>query len=173
MLLRFFSSALLLVGTANASCYTEAAQRYLVPEELIRAIAMVESGSADAATVENTNTNGTKDIGRMQINTTWLPTLASYGITEARLREECTSIMGGTWILSNNIARLGWSWDAVGAYNVGCKALDPIECERRRVRYALKVRAALHKAAKLPVSKRESEPPSASTIARIATVVFQ
>lgn len=31
------------------------------------------------------------------------------------------------------------SWEAIGAYNVGCKRLDKEECSARRARYAWRV----------------------------------
>lgn len=63
------------------------------------------------------NSNGTRDIGLMQINSTWLPKLAQYGVSEANLFDACTNAYVGTWILAQNIAKLGNSWEAVGAYN--------------------------------------------------------
>lgn len=145
-MLRLFSvlaALLLLSPQANAACYEEAAKRYGVSESLLRAIAKVESGNRDARTVENRNANGTRDIGRMQINTGWLPTLKQYGITEDELRDECTSIHVGAWIISQNIRAKGLNWDAVGAYNVGCRSLSKDECQARRNRYAWRVFNAL------------------------------
>jgi soluble lytic murein transglycosylase-like protein len=81
------------------------------------------------------NLNGTRDIGLMQINSAWLPTLATHGIGESHLFDPCTSIHVGAWILAGNFHRLGYSWDAVGAYN----AVSP---ERRRI-YVEKVRQHL------------------------------
>lgn len=125
---------------AIAACYQEAASRYGVPEPLLRAIAQVESGSADARTVENVNPNGSRDIGRMQINSGWLAALRPFGITENSLRDECTSIHVGAWILANNMMQHGGlSWTAVGAYNVGCLRLSKEECERRRNAYSWRV----------------------------------
>ena len=53
----------------------------------------------------------------MQINSSWLPTLASHGINEHHLFDACTSIHVGAWILAGNVSRLGYTWEAVGAYN--------------------------------------------------------
>jgi len=145
-MLRLFpvlAASFTLCGAVQASCYEEAAKRYRVSEPLLRAIAKVESGSRDAKTVENLNPNGTRDIGRMQINTGWLTTLSKYGIGEKELRDECTSIHVGAWIISQNISSKGLNWDAVGAYNVGCKGLSQIDCTNRRNRYAWKVFRAL------------------------------
>jgi soluble lytic murein transglycosylase-like protein len=79
----------------------------------------------------------------MQINTGWLPTLRKYGIGEKELRDECTSIHVGAWIISQNISSKGLNWDAVGAYNVGCKGLTRDDCQARRNRYAWRVFRAL------------------------------
>jgi len=129
----------------QASCYKEAAERYRVPEELLRAVAHVESGGLPAHKAFNTNKDGTQDMGRMQINSGWLPTLKKYRITKEDLLNECTSINVGAWIMANNVNALGLSWDAVGAYNVGCKKLSRDECEKRRNRYAWKVYRALNR----------------------------
>ena len=107
MLFRSFS-------TAHA-CWEEAAARYQVNSTLLYAIARAES--ALNPTAIGNNANGTRDIGLMQINSAWLPTLSRYGITERDLFEPCTSIHVGAWILAGNIQRLGYTWDAVGAYN--------------------------------------------------------
>lgn len=105
----------------GSGCWDEAANRYSVSSALLYAIARVESGLNPTAV--SRNRNGTRDIGLMQINSTWLPTLARYGVTERDLLEPCMSIHIGAWILAGNIARLGYTWDAVGAYNAGDPSL--------------------------------------------------
>ena len=70
--------------------------------------------------------------------------LEKYGINETSLKDGCTNLKVGAWILSNNAKRLGWNWNAIGAYNVGCGRLDPTECEQRRMRYAWKIYHALN-----------------------------
>jgi soluble lytic murein transglycosylase-like protein len=67
------------------------------------------------------NRDGSYDIGLMQINSTWLPKLSQWGITEASLLDGCVNAYVGTWILAGNIKRLGYTWNAVGAFN----ALSP------------------------------------------------
>lgn len=98
-----------------STCFDLAAQRYRVPVSLLKAIAMQESsGRANAI---NRNTNGTYDIGMMQINSAWLPTLKRHGIAAQHLWDPCVSILVGAWILSDNFARLGYTTQGLGAYN--------------------------------------------------------
>lgn len=130
-------------GFVQPTCFSAAATRYGVPELLLRAIAQVESGSLRSETAVGRNPNGTEDLGRMQINTIWLPVLLEFGITRDRLMDECVSIHVGAWILAQEIERHGYGWAAVGAYNVGCRSLTPTECTHRRNRYAWKVHRAL------------------------------
>ncbi|WP_434716306.1 lytic transglycosylase domain-containing protein [Paraburkholderia sp. A3RO-2L] len=107
--------ACLYAARANADCIDNAAAFHHVNASLVRAIAEQESGMNP--TRVGRNSNGTRDIGLMQINSTWLPKLATYGVSEANLFDGCTNAFVGTWILAQNIARLGNSWEAVGAYN--------------------------------------------------------
>jgi soluble lytic murein transglycosylase-like protein len=103
------------------ACWDDAAQRYQVSSALLYAIARTESGLNPLAV--GRNGNGSRDIGLMQINSSWLPTLAAHGINERDLFEPCTSIEVGAWILAGNVSRLGYTWDAVGAYNARSPAL--------------------------------------------------
>jgi hypothetical protein len=100
---------------AHADRLDDAATFQKVSVSSLRGIAQVESGMNLNAV--NTNTNGTVDIGLMQINSTWLPTLAREGITRESLFDACTNAYVGAWILSQNIRQLGANWNAIGAYN--------------------------------------------------------
>lgn len=122
-----------LADAGDAKCFKEASSHYGVPEELLRAISHVESRGNNSAT--NTNTNGSTDIGHMQINSYWLPKLSKYGITKTHLMNACTNTYIGAWILASNISRMGYGWKAVGAYN----ARNPIKAAI----YTRKVAAAL------------------------------
>jgi soluble lytic murein transglycosylase-like protein len=119
---------MLLAGPA-AACWEEAAARYGINPNLLYTIAKTESGLNPNAI--NRNRNGSYDLGLMQINSRWFPTLRKYGVEEAHLLDPCTSIHVGAWILAQNMQKLGNSWEAVGAYN----ARDPV----LRQRYAGKV----------------------------------
>jgi len=102
-------------GQTDNACFEQAAKRYRVPAQILRSISRIESGGNPAAF--NRNANGSWDIGHMQINSVWLPTLAKYGITKDRLTNPCVNTHVGAWILANNFQRLGYGWNAVGAYN--------------------------------------------------------
>ncbi|WP_233849462.1 lytic transglycosylase domain-containing protein [Paraburkholderia sp. HD33-4] len=119
----------LLCTATRADCLDDAAAFHHVNVRLVRAIARVESGLRPAVT--HVNADGSTDIGLMQINTAWLMTLSRYGVTRAALYDGCTSAYVGAWILARNIARLGLTWNAIGAYNATTPAL--------RLTYARKV----------------------------------
>lgn len=110
-------------------CFEQAGTRYGVSPLVLRAIARQESRMNPKAL--NRNRNGTRDIGIMQINSSWLGFLARYQISEADLLDSCTNIHVGAWILGSNFQRMGVSWEALGAYN----AVSP----EKRARYASQV----------------------------------
>ncbi len=98
-----------------APCFEQAAQRYSVPANLLKAIALQESSGRPHAV--NRNVNGSYDLGLMQINSGWLPTLKRHGISEQHLFDPCVSTLVGAWILSGNFSRLGYNTQGLGAYN--------------------------------------------------------
>lgn len=120
-------------------CFDEAAHKYGLAAELLRAIAAQESQFTTHA--EGRNKDGSRDIGVMQINTWWLSRLAEYGIREEHLWEPCMNVHIGAWILAGNVARYGYNWTAVGAYNAGTGTTN--EAARRRENYARKVASQL------------------------------
>ena len=115
------------------ACWHAAATRYGVSSHLLYAIARTESGLDPHAV--GRNRDGSRDLGLMQINSQWLPALAAHGIGERDLFEPCTNIHVGAWILAGNVARHGYTWEAVGAYNASSPA--------RRRAYVDKVRRHL------------------------------
>jgi soluble lytic murein transglycosylase-like protein len=148
------------------ACWDDAAKRYQVSSALLYAIARTESGLNPQAI--GRNRNGSRDIGLMQINSTWLPTLASHGIHEHDLFEPCTNIHVGAWILADNVSRLGYTWEAVGAYNTTNPALRRAYIEKVRRHLApdapasapsvRTARAALTQRTGLPRSPMSSTP---------------
>lgn len=118
-------------------CWAEASARYNVPVDLLYAIARVETGNRYNL-VSRPNKNGTYDIGLMQINSSHLPRLAKHGITKKDLLENpCLNLHVGAWILAEAIARHGYTWVAIGAYNAGS--------HEKRKAYAKKVFAMYDK----------------------------
>ena len=128
-------------------CFRHHGARFGIDPLLLRAIATVESGlRPEAMNTEHQARTGTQDHGLMQINSGWLPTLQRYGIDAQALRQPCTSIEVGAWILADLIKRHGNSWDAVGAYNAACTQLKGEQCQAARSRYTWKVFRAMSKA---------------------------
>jgi soluble lytic murein transglycosylase-like protein len=112
------SPLVLLTATAALNCWVASAEQYNLPPYLLSSIAMVESGfNPNARNCENSN--GTCDIGLMQINSSWLPQLVEQGITESDLYRPCISVQVGAWILAQEVERYGYSWQAIGSYNAG------------------------------------------------------
>ena len=149
---RGVASLVLLVGLAfcgvvqagETDCVQLAADKYGLPVSVIHAILEVEGGRVGQAV---SNTNGSEDLGPMQINTIWLPRLAPYGITRQQLQNDrCINILVGSWILSRQLEaaknmegpvqrRLWWG---IGAYHS--------RTPKHNVKYALKVWQALRAA---------------------------
>ncbi|WP_231502453.1 lytic transglycosylase domain-containing protein [Herbaspirillum sp. RV1423] len=112
-----------------SACWQEVANWYGINIHLLYAIAKTESNLNPSAM--NKNKNGSYDIGLMQINSSWLPTLKKYGVEEKQLKDPCVNLQVGAWILSQNMERMGATWEAVGAYNARSPEL--------RIKYARKV----------------------------------
>lgn len=163
-----------LAGTASAApdaCFEASARRYQLDARLLKAMARVESGMNPAA-VNLTHRSRTKtvDIGLLQINSSWLPTLARYGIGQRELRDACTNIEVGAWILAGAVARHGNRWQAVGAYNAACTRLKGAACTAQRAAYAWKVYRHM---ARAPAGTRARTGTAAAGAARIATSSIQ
>jgi len=120
-------------------CFYQASERFQIDHRLLIAIAQVESGMNSKAV--GLNKRGGKviseDVGLMQINSSWFPTLSKMGITRSHLIENPCQNIYVAWILAKNIASNGVNWESVGAYNAGFKGANaPF-----RMKYAKKVYA--------------------------------
>jgi soluble lytic murein transglycosylase-like protein len=111
----------LLVDKSQAyqQCVEEASKTYGINPLIVYAIIKTESGFNPYAI--NKNRNGTYDLGLMQINSSWLPTLRKYGYTVNHLFDPCINARIGTWILAQCIHKFGYNWKAIDCYNKGEK----------------------------------------------------
>lgn len=97
-------------------CVVEVSRRYQVPVEIIAGILAQEHGRLGQKIA---NRNGSYDMGPMQINSHWLPTLRRYGVGEDHmLHHGCYNVAVGAWIVRYEQARAnGGIWQAVGRYH--------------------------------------------------------
>jgi len=105
---------LLCVSTAKAECFKAAGDSHNVSPDLLRLIAVVESGRNPKAV--NRNKNGSMDVGIMQVNSIW----EKHFGQEAWKRittDPCANIFAGAHILAQCINRHGETWAAVGCYH--------------------------------------------------------
>jgi len=100
-------------NNAHAYCFEEAGQLYGINPMVLRSIAGVESGNKPDAVGKNTN--GSYDVGLMQINTIWKCTLGPE--RWKHLGDACYNTKTGAWILAACISKYGYNWRAVGCYN--------------------------------------------------------
>ena len=123
---------ILTITKVHAFCFEEAGARYRVSPLLLWAIAKAESDFDPAAI--NRNSNGTVDVGLMQVNSIWAPQL---GEAWERLDDPCTNVMTGAWILRQCIQEFGNTWQAVGCYHS--------RTPERNQRYATRIASILHR----------------------------
>ena len=102
-------------------CLQRASQGFGIPVAVILAIARTEGGKVGE---ESPNTNGSYDLGPMQINDrVWVPVLArmtggNQSYARAVLRDHgCANLIFGTWILRQQYDKSGDLATAVGWYH--------------------------------------------------------
>src|ERR1035438_10317090 len=93
---------------SHAFCYEQAGTEFGFSSELLQSISTTESGNQSNAL--NYNTNGTYDVGLMQINSRWAGTVGDN--LWSRLYDPCTNVRVGAWILAQCIRTHGYSWKA-------------------------------------------------------------
>jgi len=97
------------------TCIVETAERFDLPARLIYAVLKVEGGKIGQRVK---NTNGTFDMGPMQINTIWLKHFEDYVSAEQILHNGCVNVQIGAWILRSRINEAGGDfWKGVGSYH--------------------------------------------------------
>lgn len=89
------------------TCLLLASQNYNVPPALMAGIYQAERGRVGQ---EVSNTNGSYDLGPMQINTLWVPVLAkkwgvSQSVAKKLVRDDaCKNMEVAAWILRNHLS---------------------------------------------------------------------
>lgn len=147
MIRNLLITAMFAPSLAQAFCFERAAQAYQLDPALLRAVAHVESSMKQhAMNTSHAEKTGSVDIGLMQINSRWLPKLATFGITREMLEKDaCQNLLVGAWIMKDALNRQGDNWWGVGSYNASCTSLKGKDCERARYAYAWKVYRAMQK----------------------------
>jgi len=124
-------ASLLAAGAAQAAdtsnggpirgCLDAASRAYRVPPAILVILLNVEGGALGAV---SRNTNGTVDIGPMQVNQTWVPQVAAHWSTTndrayRALRDNfCATLEAGAWILRQGLDEAhGDFWEGVGFYH--------------------------------------------------------
>ena len=105
--------------TSQSLCFGLVAARSGIPENLLRAVAKIESNNRPDAI--HFDSNGTHDVGVMQVNSSHFAELESeFHITEQiLLQRPCVNIAVGARILGSFLRRYGATWKAVGSYGAG------------------------------------------------------
>mgnify|MGYP003624248281 CR=1 FL=1 len=117
-----------------ASCLVLAAQTYNVPPAVLYGIYKVEGGKVGMA---NLNTNGSYDLGPMQINTIWLGELTKFWRVNERTaihwlkNDECTNVGVAAWILKSHLDETGSLPKAIAHYHSRTPKIG--EAYRKRV----------------------------------------
>jgi soluble lytic murein transglycosylase-like protein len=109
-----------MINQIFATCLMLAAQTYAVPPQVLVGILHVEGGRIGQ---QVRNTNGSYDLGPMQINTLWLPELArNWRVSEKTamkwVRDDgCTNINVAAWILGQHLSETKSLSKAVAQYH--------------------------------------------------------
>ncbi|KND56790.1 Hpa2 protein [Candidatus Paraburkholderia schumanniana] len=68
-------------------------------------------------TAVHRNTNGSIDVGELQINSIHFPELAAYGVSPSSLQDQCVNIYVAAWQLKQKMVKYGNTWAAIGSYH--------------------------------------------------------
>lgn len=133
-------------------CFDKAGKAYGINPQLLKSLAKAESGLDPKAI--NRNTNGTVDMGLMQINSAWIKKL---GLDPAKLLSDpCYNTMVGARILNYCIDSYGYTWKAIGCYNAASNS--------KRVDYSWKIFNELKKAPIANAAKEQKQGPAPSSL---------
>ena len=104
-----------------ATCLMMAAQNYNVPPAVMLGIMHVEGGKVGQAV--GPNTNGTYDLGPMQVNTMWAKTLSgywkvNYSTAMSMIKDDpCINVHVAAWILRQRLNESGNLTLAIAHYH--------------------------------------------------------
>jgi hypothetical protein len=98
------------------NCSLAAAERFQVPADVVLAVATVENGRPGQWAP---NANGSYDLGAMQLNTSYIASLARFGIrADHVLAPGCYAYMLAAWRLHGHLVHDGGDpWRRVANYN--------------------------------------------------------
>lgn len=108
------------VRPTRSMCITGAAKHYGAREDVIRALIRTEGGTTGEI---RRNTNGSFDMGLMQINSIHLSDPGPNGLWRFGIRaqdliyNECLNIYIGTWYVQSRILVRGDVWKGIGDYH--------------------------------------------------------
>lgn len=100
-----------------AYCTVRAGREFMLPPEALLAMAMQENGRPG---MKKANSNGSFDLGVMQINTVWLKERSplKYYVNGQQLADDvCANIHTAAWILASHFGKTGDIWRAIGHYH--------------------------------------------------------
>ena len=130
-----------ITAQALAACMMLAAQTYQVPPAVMVGIMHVEGGRVGQAV--GPNSNGTYDLGPMQVNTRWVPMLANawkvdYKTALRAVRDDgCVNVRVSAWILKQKIDDAGSLFGGIAYYHSATPGIG--------TRYATKVVKVMEK----------------------------
>ncbi|MDT8924963.1 lytic transglycosylase domain-containing protein [Pseudomonas taiwanensis] len=154
-------------------CVNQSSQSYQLKPVMLKTIIAVEGGRVGTI---SPNSNGSYDLGVMQVNTLHLPSIkAELGYSWKDLVfDPCKNIQAGSWILSKRLSEVpGKPWLAVGNYHS--------KTPKFRTRYLKKIAAAYSNLASVIGTPKEASAmprttgwgsPAASTPAPVAPGVM-
>lgn len=112
-----FAALSIIPLTAQANnCWSLSAQKHKIDPLLLMAYGTVESSLRGG--IESRNTNGSYDLGIMQINTIHLPYFKKMGYSRSDLKNDnCKNIMAAGYLVKDSFRRYGYNINGIGGYH--------------------------------------------------------
>ncbi|WP_368227774.1 transglycosylase SLT domain-containing protein [Aeromonas sp. R1-1] len=130
-----------------ADCFDMAGQAYRIDPDLLRSLSFRESSFNPRAL--NVVSDTKYAVGLMQIHSSNFSHLAQFGITPTVLyNDPCMNIYTGAYYMAIAIKRLGYNWEAVGAFYAGFSK-SPEQAAKRKW-YADRVKSTYEEIKKRP-----------------------